>query len=386
MKTLIAYLAGTSIALLSLAGCTPTPEVSPSPTTAPVSDEPTPSPALEPVPEGRNPDMSDAEALLRAERVVTGETWLPAPVPIATPAWAAGVEMLSYEWDEWFTVGARGDADIVVISEGLGSFQMFEVDSDGKAVHVAEPSPMKDVPPDLSNWYGASIVTDGSIYYDSLATPATFTTPEGYVFSIRDMWGHFYPSGATQDLVGGVANVGVYRTESGIDYPEGLISTQGGLNTANLRHVAYLVRFPHGLWVPVRFDPLGLADGSAIIDASGIAVGPATEYVDLLDIHCGGEPLPQVLVLGQSSAQWTLVGSTDLGPLYAPQPTNPVAIERHAMYVDSLVAFGEDPSSLPGAASVADFIAHGALLGTPAPDGNGWFVQLNREFSPRAWC
>ncbi len=137
--------------------------------------------------------------------------------------------------------------------------------------------------------------------------------------------------------------------------------------------VDFRLKTPFGGWLVLAWAPP---------TACGVTPGEAWQYVDYLDESCGDNPGFQALVPAAAESDWRVVGTVNGRDIAFPTKTNPYAKERYAAYV--VIKGGTSLASDP-MPDFDDFLAAPGLVALRADEG-GWWVQLDSELSPRAWC
>ncbi|WP_062296512.1 hypothetical protein [Demequina maris] len=367
------------------------PAVAPSPSMS-VSPSPTPTPSAsvtaEPAPisyEGRNPDMTDGEAFYRAEHPATGEVWLPEPIEVKAPAGVSG-----YGADQWWHVGDREDAAILVPTGAYLDLAIVEVAYDGTVTEVAAPLPSDPAPSGATR----TGLPASNVYYDSMALPATFTGPDGLAMDPRDRGsfvlafdGGFEGPGYEQVTAFGGSRV-VRRSEtweysyasffSQFDDYDAQSPAVVAARTVDevaidrTENVNYFLEYPFGVGTEISLDPL---------DTDRLR-SEDYRYVDLHDLACSTVHEYGALDTQADPADWVEVGGSDGTPWYVPTRGNELA---RAFY-DLAEAEGGARLDEIGVRSFDDYLAERVMLGTPAADGYGWWVTIRSEGSIRQGC
>ncbi|WP_062288329.1 hypothetical protein [Demequina phytophila] len=357
----------------------PSPSVSATPSA-------TPSPSVTPSPdpisyEGRNPDMSDEEALYRAEHPATGEVWLDEPVEVEAP--------VDVPWNDegvtWYRVGSRGDVEIYSVEQAVFvGWTLLELAPDGTLTGVSSPRPSDPMPewpngvPDAQPYLDG--VKESDVYYDSLALPSTWTSPEGLELTLG--WGGAPVNlawGMTNTEVGQAGNARVVRiatTTLGTQVPEGVSSTTLG----------YAIVDPNGqAFSLTAADPLGTRTSEVTL-VDGRAVDPERRFIELSDGACAATPEWTTYVVGTTDDSWTEIGATARGPVYAPTAENTLARAVYDEWMSRRSNSGDYAVFGTVAPAFDEYLDLPAILAAPAPTADGWFVEIDRDLSIVAGC
>ncbi len=383
-----AVMAGLAIVLL--AGCSPSePATSPSGGVSPspsVSASPT---AVAPTFDGRNPGMTDDEALARVEHPSTGEIWFSTPHQISTPAWAVGDDYLDQEgWTEWFELGTRGDRTIVGF-QAVTLSGFFERDTAGNYEWIAFPSAKDDPAAPLWDDF-AAVPKNTVVYYDSLSLPTQLVLPTGEPLAVPqyDRGSFEAPGMGATELPAGdvIKTIGAYQVTR-IVVPQNWIwsgpytvTAPAGLSYSDLY---YVLTTPYGMFIPLEYNAFGsLADVSWTIPDTVAADGDMVRLADLMDVGCGEHDSDHnTAVTGTTPADWVAAGTSSRGEtLYIPAPGNPLVVPMYGAYTQSQETFGLTPVSQTA------FLNAPALIAYQAPDSSSLLVYLNGAYSGRAWC
>ncbi|WP_062301772.1 hypothetical protein [Demequina subtropica] len=397
--TTVACVAVLAAGAFVLLGQEPAPIAPAVPVTTP-SESPTPTPSATPsatpspdpiVNEARNPDMSDEEALYRAEHPATGEVWLDEPVEVEPP--------VDLPWNDegitWYLVGSRGDIEIYSVEQAVFiGWTLLELAPDGTLSGVSSPRPSDPMPewpdgvPDAQPYLDG--VEESDVYYDSLALPSRWTSPEGLELTLG--WGGAPVNlywGLTNTQVGTAGNASIIRLDNnmlGTQVPEGVSSTTLG----------YAILDPNGqAFSLASADPLG-TETSDVTLTDGTVLGSEDRFHELSDGSCAATPEWTTYVQGTADGWWTEIGSTSRGAVYAPTADNTLAravydewLSRHE---GALEYYQEEGGDLPFGPfgevepTFQDYLDLPAILAAPAPTADGWFVEIDRDLSIVAGC
>lgn len=354
------------------------PLVSPSASVASPSTSPTASASGRGVAAGPCPSRATSMTAAEADAVVaeplTGEVWLAAPVPISAPATKPGTDAATWaESSTWYRVGSRGDATILAAYDFMQGVQLIEVAPDGALTWVADPFPGSQESP--SDWQLDGVTKDTERCYETLALPSEVPLVDGVVAPISSS-GYGPASAVLPDPR--ADSVAEYGTAGGMglwlltdDYPL-TDHTDPSAALPLFAGKTFALQTPFGGWLQLEFNPLRGAE----------EVVGATRLVDYFDTRCGEDPWFQTMIPDSATDAWSVSGSLNGRDLAIATAANPYAAERYAAYVNHFALIG-DTTSVP--VSYEQFIADAGLVALRADDG-GWWVQLNAEFSPRAWC
>jgi len=383
-------------ALLAASACSSPPEASASSprtasatqTTATAAPSPTATSGAQ-IFTGRNPAMTDEEALARIANPKTGETWFSTPRPIAAPSWAAGNPNIDPSSIAWYQFGMRaGNTIIGYVAENIQ--ELFERSQSGTWQWIGAPSARQAVT-------GASGVTFGSaevplnetIYYDSLTLPARFTLPSGEPLEVNqnDRGGLAnpgytvanQPTGTTVDSLGGYSIVRyatpvtfVWSATYGVTAPPGV----------TYQDLYYMLSTPYGTHIPLFYDPFSGLDAVTWSVSTSFATDGSSYLADINDISCGvWEKDHNTIVTGVPATEWTVGGTTSLGhSVYVPTASNRLLQPLYDSYAAAKSKAGQP------AASIDVFRTAPAFVGYVVPGSAQWLVYLNGEYSGRAWC
>ncbi|MDN4475573.1 hypothetical protein QQX09_06875 [Demequina sp. SYSU T00192] len=362
---------------------TPSPSVSASPTPE-ASASATPSP--EPVSyEGRNPGMSDGEAYYRAEHPATGEVWLDEPVAVDAPDGLQGDAA-------WWEVGTRAGATILA-GGSFGGFIMVEVAADGEMSEVVSPFPH-----DPAASEGWTDLAAADTYYDSLALPATWTSADGIELDLRDHANYAYGmgtdqlnllcDGCTELDVERVAAFGSSHAVRVVDSGSGTVTEDDGATSwavasgGRVVAVAYALELPFGPLMPLWADPVGTQAALRAVaeyDEYGFVSNDVPVYVELQDRFCGPDLDWAALGIDEDPADW--VETTLYGDLAVHRATadNPLT----GPYYEGLGEYY--PARVEGV-SLDEYASAPAIVGAPAADGSGWWIEIRQDYSVRLGC
>lgn len=317
----------------------------------------------------RATSMTADEAAVVAGEPLTGEAWLPTPVATSAPAAAATAVGTWDEGTQWFTVGARGAATILAAYTFMEGVQLVEQAADGSLTWIANPFPADSGGP--SEWTIDGVAKDAVQCYESLALPTAVPLVDGAVATVSWAPGAVLPTStaATETAVGPLAGATLYRVSN--PYP--LANLLGpGETLPTFEGVTYAIKTPFGGWLQLEFNPL---EGAPALTGAGY-------LTDYFDVRCADSPGYQALVPQTADADWQVVGTLNGRDVAVATASNPFAIERYAAYVKHFELIG-DTETVP--VDFATFLATPGVVGLRADDG-GWWVQINAETTPRAWC
>ena len=330
--------------------------------------------------EGRNPAMSDTEALARAAHPATGETWLEKPQPVTPGAWATD-DFFSARWGDqpWFVVGHRTGHDILTQSV-TGS--IVEVDDEGSARLIAAPRPDQDA--SSISIDGSPIPVDAEVYYDSLAVPATATTPEGETVDLRAGNGALATEASGYALTA-VATIGSSSLVAGTreaPVTSGFWGTAvDDILTSTASEKAYFLRSPSGA---MRQLPLTSLEQPVEWSAGFGTLGEPV-LVDFFDQSCEAVVPGTIAVTPQVGGAWVTAGHIGERKVLAPTSENSLAQAMYAHWQEA-AANGMGGTLADSVRSIADYTAAPALVAVPTDDPNVWWLMLNGTVSARAWC
>ncbi|MDN4483624.1 hypothetical protein [Demequina lignilytica] len=328
--------------------------------------------------------MSDEEALARAEHPATGEVWLDEPVEVEPPV---GIDLTYLENAEWYHVGDRGSAAILVMDDFMTDV-IVEVDADGTVWEVTAPWPHAQA--GVASTLGLPV---SDAYYDSLAVPHRWSSTDDVSLDLRPeflgSWDAPSESWGPSTPVATVGTSQVVRTTDGGSGAELMASGPLGPTTkaavdqaigGRVEDVAYGLRLPFGF---VAHLPAGavpaLDDGAATLTSADDA-----GYVSLLDQRCGDSPDWRSFGTDEDPAGWEPIDATDVTDLYRATASNPLTAAFHAARVDMAEQGYGDPADTE--LTVDDYAALPAIIGTPAPDGSGWWIEIRSDLSLRYGC
>lgn len=354
------------------------PIATPSPTpshTPSVTPSPTPTPSVTAIAyEGRNPEMTDDEALARATSPATGEVWLAEAVAANPGSWADDEFWTTY-WGppEWLLVGHR-DGNEILTDRELGF--LVEVSTAGAARLVAAPAPYQAASvPDTD----FPITVDTEVYYDSLALPAAVTTAEGELLDLRGARRPAKPavlvSWTSVEAIGG-NTILRSATPSNADYwgVEAAAILDG-----NVRDIHFAVQTPYGGLIHVPFAPTG----DAIIWDEPFGSAGEPHFIDFFDQSCEGFSGSLVAADPGLGGPWRAVGTSKYGDVLAPEPTNELAQAIYDNWKDYVVGGGEDRSEQIG--SLEEFVEAPAFVAVSGANDQ-WWLLMNNALSARYWC
>jgi hypothetical protein len=320
--------------------------------------------------------MTEAEADVVVAKPLTGEVWLPQPVPTSAPATKAGTDAATWaEASTWYKVGSRGDATILAAYGFMQGVQLIEAGKDGSLTWVANPFPGGNASP--ADWVLDGVTTNTEQCYETLALPSDVPLVDGVVAPIS-------PSGngpATAvlpdtradsiNVMGRVGGMDLLRLND--DYPLG-DRTDASASLPPFQGMTFALQTPFGGFLQLEFNPLKGAE-----DVTG-----ASALVDYFDTRCGEDPGFQARIDAAAPATdaWSVIGTLNGRDVAVATSKNPFAAERYAAYVHHFALIG-DTSTVP--VTYDQFLAAPGLVALRADDG-AWWVQLNKEFTPRAWC
>ena len=353
----------------------PTPSATPSATPTPSS-----SPSVTPILyEGRNPKMSDAEALARSEAPATGEVWLAAAKAAHPGKWSKDPFWDGFDGSPvWMLVGSRDGNDI--LTERNNGY-LVEVSSDGTPRLIVAPRPDQ---PGVSDGDDYPIDVDTVVYYDSLALPAVFTTSEGVVLNPRQAWGA--AAAFADPSLNSVSAVTSFGTNALLRSSRPSDNESWGTGVANVLNgsttdVRYLISTPYGatLYVPLDVAPIGSIEWS-----EPSASGKEPPLIDFFDQDCEVTPGPAVAITANAAGPWDVVGTSPTGDVMAPTASSKLA---HAMYANYKDVFpylsGDGPTPV---LSYTDYLKAPAFVAVASADPDLWWLLLNKDLSARAWC
>ena len=373
------------------ASLTPTATTTPSATATPTATA-TASASVTPtagVFAGRNPSMSDAEALARIANPATGETWFPTPKAIAAPSWAKGDSYLGGPSIHWYELGTRGDHTIVCFVDDNAQ-EIFERAPDGTWQWIGAPSAREpSVGGTDVTFNSPSVPLNDVVYYDSMTLPAEFTLPTGEVLEVNpnDRGGLAnpgytvvnQPTGTTVDSLGGYSIIRytvpvtfVWSEYYGVPDPPDV----------SYQDMYYMLHTPYGMYIPLYYRPVASLSDVAWTVPTSFTTDEYSYIADLNDIACGAwERDHNTIVTGIPASEWSVGGTTPLGAnVYVPTPDNRLVQPLYAAYVASKDAAGQPHDSL------AQFLSAPAFFGYQVPGSSTWLVYLNGTYSGRAWC
>jgi hypothetical protein len=136
--------------------------------------------------------------------------------------------------------------------------------------------------------------------------------------------------------------------------------------------MTFALQTPFGGFLKLEFDPL---EGAT--NATG-----TWAPIDYYDTRCGEDPGFQARIDANANDAWRVVGSLRGRDVAVPTAANPFAAERYAAYVNHFALIG-DTATVPR--SYDQFLADEGIIALRSDDG-GWWVELNPQYSPRAWC
>ncbi|MDB5162276.1 MAG: hypothetical protein JWM52_784 [Candidatus Saccharibacteria bacterium] len=126
--------------------------------------------------------IPEADALTRFTTPTTGETWLPAPVPIASLGY---IQINDGEEDaKYYEVGKRGDNTIIMTVQYFigASVELFEKGPNGEATAIARPNANLDYTMKENDYsddnkssghWSYNVDVSKTIHYDSLSIPTS---------------------------------------------------------------------------------------------------------------------------------------------------------------------------------------------------------------------
>ena len=393
------------LATLLLTGCGSTagPTASGSPATSPTGQAS--SPAATPTPSathptGRNPTMTDAEALERITDPQTGEKWFGTAKTIAAPGWAAESQILSQEGVHWYELGTRGSNTIVGVASSAEIDLIFERGPNGAHRQIDYPSPRQPATTPKFPAEEFGVAHDRVTYYDSFALPQQLELPSGDPVELGsttsygvDPAGEFLLGhrGETASSGGRISSFEILRYDSPGTFAWSEfydVAAPAGVSVVNWY---YLLRTPWGTEIPLGYDPFGtLADVTWDAAYPMAAPDPAREdsgyLTDLNDSGCGPWDHDHVTVVrGLPDSAWVAAGTSKRGKkVYLPATNNPLLAVMYKLYTKHLVADAQGPTPQP--LSQQEFVAHRGLVAYKTPATGNWVVFLNSALSARAWC
>jgi len=338
---------------------------------------------------GRNPAMTDEEALARIASPKTGETWFSVPKPIAAPSWAAGNPDLDPASISWFEFGMRAGNTIVgYIAENIQ--ELFERSQGGTWQWIGAPSARQAATGATGVTFGSpGVPLNESIYYDSLTLPSRFILPSGEPLEVNqnDKGGLAnpgytvanQPKGTTVDSLGGYSIVRyatpvtfVWTGTYGVAAPPGV----------TYQDLYYMLSTPYGTHIPLFYDPFSGLDAVTWSVPTSFATDGSSYLADINDISCGvWEKDHNTIIVGVPAAEWTVGGTTSLGhSVYVPTASNRLLQPLYDSYAAAKSKAGQP------AASLDTFRTAPAFVGYIIPGTSQWLVYLNGAYSGRAWC
>jgi len=363
----------------SKAGPTASSPTSASPTGPTSSPTATPTPTAT-HPSGRNPAMTDAEALLRMTDPQTGEKWFGKPRPIATPKWAASSPDYGDDWAHWYELGTRADASILGAVNGWDELSLIvERHPDGHAVQIDHPSPNEprpgsDAPPELG------IPHDTTTYYDSFAQPAQLALASGTPLLVAASYGLI----GRQITATATSSAGTYGAFEAVRYDSTPTFAWSDPPPAGLTFAKwdYLLRTPWGSEVVLTYAPFVGYDSVKWSAGSPYTPSDQPGPTDLFDSSCGGAPLaPVIVVRGLTDRDWVAAGTTARGEtIYLAAPGNPLIDPIYRAYADIKASYGN------AVVTRDEWIGDRGLVAFKTPSTGSWVVYLDAGLSGRAWC
>ena len=354
---------------------TPTPTASAEPSRTPSA---TPSATPAPTYEGRNPSMSDEEALARAASPATGEVWLDEPQEVEPGAWSDD-EFFSGYWDAptWYLVGHRGDSQI--LSMGRSGY-LVEVAENGEPALVIAPRPDQDpVTVDVS---GVPIAVATDVYYDSLALPATVATPEGTVLDLRADVSRLMEQPLHEvSTIGPVAGSRLVR-DTAEPYTEAWGSDVDDLLGGKVRSVTYFIETPYGALLQPPLNPL--SSGVQWNQGNG-DMGDAG-FVDFFDQTCENSLMYATALDPETGGEWVEAGTVGDRPVLVPASSNTLGNAMYATWRQWAADFGDGMRVSDTITSLEEYLSAPAFVAVPTDDPDTWWLLLNQELSARAWC
>ncbi len=365
------------------------------------------SPAATPTPSathptGRNPSMTDAEALARMTDPQTGEHWFGTLKKIAAPAWARSNEFLGQEWTNWYELGTRGAATIVGAATNAEVDLIFEREPDGSYLQIDYPSPRESGTDPESTAQDYGVAHDRVTYYDSFAMPEHLALPSGDPLEAEMNGGYGVDpagdrlgghKGETASSGGRFGSFEIVRYDSPGNfvwtqaYPE--VASPTGLSYENWY---YLLRTPWATEIPLWYRPFGAITDVTWDQAHPVpASDPASEGVqyltDLNDSGCGDWDHDHVVVVrGLTDADWVAAGTNKRGQsVYLPTKGNHLLATMYRLYAEhSWRVTGDKPDGDP--LNRDEFVLRPGLVAYKTPSTGSWVVFLNGRLSARAWC
>jgi hypothetical protein len=310
--------------------------------------------------------MTVTEATAVAGQPLTGESWHANPVAIGAPA-AAGTTWDQYA--QWFEVGAHDGKTILAVYDFMQGVTLIEEAADGSLTWIANPFPADTAGP--AQWNVNGMAKDAVQCYESLAVPTSVALPDGAVATVSSATNAVLPTSTadSEESVGHVGGAQLFRLVDSYPIP-GLVSA--GHTLPPFKGVAYALKTPFGGWLQLEFNPL---EGAT-------AMTGATSLADYFDTRCGDDPRYQSLIPATAAADWQVVGALSGRDVAIATASNPFATERYDAYVNHFAQIG-DNQTVP--VDFATFLAAPGLVALRADEG-GWWVQINTDVSPRAWC
>jgi hypothetical protein len=338
---------------------------------------------------GRDPNMTDAEALARLAAPKTGEVWFPTPRPIPAPSWVPAGDYLADPSIQWFELGTRnGNTIVTYVDPNIQ--EIFERSPGGVWQWIGSPSAREDVTGGTGVTFGyPEVPLNETVYYDSLTLPSHFALPSGEPLNIYqyDRGGPTFPgqnsgpqpTGTPVDSLGGYTILRfatpvslVWSDYYGVTAPPGV----------TYQDMYYVLKTPYGMYIPLFYTPFAELSDITWSVPTTFSSDQYTYVADLNDISCGvWEKDHNTIVTGIPSNQWTPGGVTALGnTVYVPKATNPLVQPLYDAYKASKDAAGQS------AESMSAFVGAPGFVGYVMPGTSTWLVYLNGTYSGRAWC
>lgn len=356
-----------------------TPSASASASASP-SVTPSPSVTAAPVFEGRNPSMSDDEALARATHPATGEEWLATPHEAKPGKWANDDFFAGYWGPEpWYLVGHRAGNDI--LTQSMTGY-IVEVDGDGTPRLIAAPRP--DQSAVLDSDLDSPIAIASDVYYDSLAVPDSIVTPEGDSLDLRTGFAALR-SDAENYAISTVAAVGPSALVAGFSDSPTRYEYWGAevdqLLAGKVKDVTYFLRTPYGALEQLDLDPLA-QPVEWTGDYGALGDGP---FIDFFDQSCEGLSPGTTALTPDLGGDWVVAGHSGDREVLAPGTENDLAQAMYANWLDAKKQ-GSGGDAASEIHSLEEYVEAPAFVAVSTDDPDVWWLVLNATLSARYWC
>ena len=344
-------------------------------------------------PLGRNPAMTDAEALQRVTEPQTGEHWFGTAREISVPQ---AMVAAGNDFGSWYELGIHGNSTIVGWDSSQEIDVLFERAPDGSYTQIDYPSPRQSASTATNGAEDHGLPHDPTTFYDTFAVPVELSLPSGDPVEAHVVGSYgLVPYVRTdqqsiqRSSAGTFAGFEIVRDDQTREF---LWGNAYGINLpagVTIQDWVYMLRTPWGTEVALDYNPLGPV-GDIRWDAKSGVSTPALGTGDFVDLNdsVGGSWSPDYnsVVRGLSDSDWMAAGSSQGGrTVYIPTKDNPLLAVMYRTYAEH-----RDPASIAdnGGAPLSqeEFRLGPGLIAYRTPSSGSWVVWLNKALEgARQW-